>query len=113
MDPVQTLKTYISHTRHVHPMGRPVFISLCKPFKAVSSATIAKDLEAAISLARVGGKGFSAKSFRPRGGTAAIQAACNPDNVKSIRRWKSREVFEEHYIYPKVANTFTDSILQV
>ena len=62
LDPAQTLKTYISHMEHVVPVGRPVFISLRKPFRAVNSATIAKDLKVAISLAGLDGQGFSAKS---------------------------------------------------
>ena len=112
-DPVATLRTYIARTEADRPASRPVFIALKKPFKAISSATVAKDLASAIQLAGLSGHGFSAKSFRPTGATAAIESGINPDNVRTMGRWKCREVFEEHYVFPRVGQEFTDTILGV
>ena len=111
MNPVATLATYIQRTEYSRPASRPVFVSLRRPYGAISSGTVGKILEESISLAGLAGQGFSAKSFRPTGASTAIQAGCNPDNVRSVGRWKCREVFEDHYVYPKVSPEFTNSIL--
>ena len=113
IDPVSSLRHYIQTTDSIRPTDtRPVFISLKRPYKAVTSGTIAKDLEKAISLAGLEKSGYTAKNFRPTGATTAIRAGCNPDNVRTIGRWKCRETFEQHYVYPEVGTSFTDSILQ-
>lgn len=113
MDPIQTLWTYIQRTDNIRPHDRPVFLSLNKPHKAIGSATIAKDLEVAIVWAGIDSETFSAKCFRPTGATLAIRAGVDPDQVRSIGRWKCRETFEEHYVYPSVRKTFTDNILGI
>lgn len=109
--PVRTLKDYMRLTDHICPSGKPVFVSLRRPFKAISSSTIAKDLEMAIELVGLSGSGYTAKCFRPTGVTVALEQGCNPDNVRSVGRWKCREVFEEHYIFPRVGKDFADKIL--
>ena len=112
-DPISALKAYISRTSNFRAVDGPVFISLNKPYRAISSVTVAKDLEAAIRIAGIDNKKYSAKCFRPTGATTAIEAGCDPENVRSVGRWKNREVFQEHYVYPRVNKEFTDKITGV
>lgn len=74
LDPVKTLSEYISKTRHNRPLqSLPVFISLRQPYKALTSAGIADILNDSIAKAGLSGQGYSAKSFRPTGATAAVE----------------------------------------
>jgi hypothetical protein len=111
LDPVCALRTYLDRTAQVRGQDGPVFMSLRQPYKAIGSATVAKDLVMAIEYAGLGGKGYSAKSFRPTGATVALQSGCTADSVRAIGRWKCQEVFEAHYVYPKAPAGFTDAIL--
>ena len=82
LDPVKTLKDYIKRTDNIRPVhSKPVFLTLCRPYRAISSSTIANDLASAIKLAGLDGKGYSAKSFRPTGATISVEKGCNPDIV--------------------------------
>ena len=113
VDPICALRVYLNRTKDIRPKSNPVFIALKSPYNAIKASTVSKDLETVIEMAGLSGQGYSAKSFRPTGATTAIQRGCNPDNVRAIGRWKCREVFENHYVYPKVATRFTDTILGI
>ena len=111
MDPVNALEVYIERTRAVRPAGNPVFLSLKAPFHPISASTVAAILNDAISLAGLSNLGFSAKSFRPTGATAAMEANCDPDIAMQLGRWKTRSVFFEHYVHSKPPETLTKDIL--
>ena len=113
LDPVATLRTYIDRTRSIRPKNKALFISLRKPHTALSSATIARILDRAISMAGLGGQGFSAKSFRPTGASHAVEQGLQPDTIRKVGRWKSQETFESHYVHSRPAVYFTDKILGV
>ena len=78
-DPVSTLLTYIDRTSLLRRevQGDPVFLTLSKPFKALSSQGVAQVLSRAIKLAGLDGRGFTAKSFRPTGATVAVHKRHN------------------------------------
>lgn len=88
-----------------------MFLSLFRPFHALSSVTIANILKYAIQLSGLGGLSYSAKCFRPTGATNAIALGLNPDLARHIGRWKSQEVFEKHYVHSRVPEHYTDSML--
>lgn len=114
LDPVCALRCYIRKTsQNRQTVNGPLFISLNKPHHALSSASIGKILEEAINLAGLGGRGFSAKCFRPTGATAAIEAKIVPDSVRKVGRWKSQEVFEQHYVHAKSSSDFTDKVFNM
>ena len=94
MDPVKTLRDYIERTEHMRPVeDKPVFLSLRTPYKALGSGTIAKLLGQAINLAGLGGRGYSAKSFRPSAATAAVASKVPSETAMQLGRWKTKEVF--------------------
>ena len=73
LDPVACLRHYIAITEKDRPASQAVFLPLRKPFKALASTTISKILAQAIILAGLGSQGYTARSFRPTGATAAIE----------------------------------------
>jgi hypothetical protein len=87
-----------------------IILSLNKPYSSIKAETVSKVLSEAISLADLGDKGFTAKCFRPTAANAAIQAGCNPEIVMYIGRWKTKEVFLNHYVYPLAPRGYTDGI---
>ena len=111
LDPGITLKDYIDRTASKRT-DKSVFIALNSPFKGISSSAIAKVLEEAISLAGLKDQGFSAKSFRPTGATFAIEQGVDPKVVQKIGRWKSTEVFYDHYVHSQTPDDFTNKVIR-
>ena len=113
LDPVRALKAYIQRTKYVRPSDNPVFISLKKPYSAISAKTVSRILEHAIVLAGLGNQGFSAKNFRPTGTTNAVDAGITPDAVMKVGRWKSRDTFMNHYVHSKPICSCTDNVFKL
>lgn len=111
MDPVSCLRVYIDRTAAYRPSDtKPLFITLTAPYKAISSSTVSNILDEVINLAGLAGKGFKAKSFRPTGATLAVSRGAIPETVMQIGRWKTKEVFMNHYVYPRAPETFTSNM---
>ena len=111
IDPVAAIEEYIKATSDMRSDGG-VFIGLNKPYKAISAAAVGKVLEEAIGLAGLAGMGFTAKSFRPTGATKAIERGIEPEIVQKVGRWKSTDVFYQHYVHSRTPVEFTDAILE-
>ena len=112
MDPAQCLMVYIERTtleRQIAP-GCPLFVTLNKPYKAISAKTVADVLSQGIQLAGLDGQGFSAKSFRPTAATVAVESWCNPEIAQQVGRWASPAVFFEHYVHSKPPPDFLDKL---
>ena len=110
MDPVQCLKVYIRKTDTCRQgPDYPLFLSLKAPYKAITADTVGSILEQSIHLA--GLDGFTAKSFRPTGATAAVSQGVISETVMKVGRWKTKEVFLNHYVYGKVPVGFTTNLL--
>ena len=100
LDPVDCLQYYIEKTDcHRSVENNAVFLGLNKPHKALSSSAVAGILQEAIDMAGLKNQGFSAKSFRPTGATAAVSTDCDPNVAMQLGRWKSETVFFEHYVH--------------
>ena len=110
LDPVECLEVYLRRTQHLRSDGA-VFLSLRKPFKAISASAVAKVLENAILRAGLGHMGYSAKSFRPTGATRAIEQGIHPDIVQKMGRWKTTEVFRDHYVHARTPENFSSAII--
>ena len=112
LDPVRTLKDYISRTtpQRRFANGNPLFLTTVRPFKAICSTTVSRILNDSIKLA--GLTGYTAKSFRPTGATVAIENKYDPDRVRQIGRWKTKETFEQHYVHCKAPVDFSSKLLQ-
>ena len=111
LDPISALKMYLYKTMDHRPIGGPIFVSLTKPYRPITSSTVANILQSAIDLVGLNGL-YTPKCFRPSGATNAIEANINPDSVRKQGRWKSQIVFEEHYVHAKPSASFTDKILK-
>lgn len=113
-DPVECLRLYIERTQEFRPKDtNPLFITLKQPYHALSSDTIGNILEEAISAAGLSYLGYSAKSFRPTAATMAVQKGMLPETAMQLGRWKTKEVFFNHYVYPKVPDTYTGNLFDV
>ena len=111
LDPVQALKCYLQRTSEngVTNDDTHVFRSLTSPADGISASTVAKILRSCLSEAGLADE-YTARSFRAAGATAAVKSGCDPDTARQIGRWKNREVFFDHYVYPG-APAITDQIL--
>ena len=94
----------------VRPCNYPVFLSLKAPFQAIKPETVARELQRAIDLTPLKGKGFTPKSFRPSSATAAVQSGISPETAMQIGWWKTQEVFFTHYVYPRAPAAYTDMV---
>ena len=110
LDPVHCLEIYLQRTQHLRK-DDAVFLTLRAPFKAISASSVAKILEASIQRAGLANMGYSAKSFRPTGATRAIEQGINPDIVQKMGRWKSAEVFRDHYVHAKTPQNYPSAII--
>ncbi len=106
-DPVRCLQCYIDKTEHLCKGVRPLFLSLRSPYTALSANGIRTVLNEAIRLAGLDKQGYTAKSFRPTGANAAIAAGVTPECAMQIGRWKTKEVFFNHYVYPMAPPSYT------
>ena len=91
------------------PITKPAFLSLVRPFEAVSASTVSRVLQEAIYAAEKFGlaPGHRPKDFRLTGATRAVQLGFDADDVQRLGRWKTRSVFMEHYIHGRVPAHFT------
>ena len=111
MDLVSCLHVYINRTAvHQPPESRPLFLTLTAPYKAISSSTVSHILVEVICRSGLGGKGFNAKSFRPTGATVTVSKGVMPETVMQVGHWKTKEVFMNHYVYPRAPQTFTSNM---
>lgn len=114
-DPVGALRSYIARTdRWRCPVTKPLFLSLNRPYEAISASSVAHILREAITAAESFGlpPGHRPKDFRPTGATEAVKRGVSADRVQQLGRWKSRSVFREHYVHSSVPGSFTDDLLQ-
>ena len=113
VDPVSTLKCYIERTSQLTSTDGPVFLSLTKPYIGIKADTVSKIFLNAINCVGLGDQGYKAKSFRPTAANAAIRAGCEPDMAMYVGRWKTKEVFYNHYVhsFPEKSYMYTDGVL--
>jgi len=112
VDPVNCVKVYIDRTCRVRPIDdAPLFIALKSPYKAINSSSIARILGNAIQLAGLDNHIFSAKNFRPSAATAAVNSDVSADTAMQLGRWKTKEVFLNHYVYPRAPDDYTQNLV--
>ena len=111
IDPVGCLHTYIRRTTEQRPLNGPVFLTLRSPYHAIKNTTIGDILCDSIKAAGLQDQGYTPRSFRPTGATAAIQTQCDPGTARLVGRWKSESVFYDRYVYPVATDKFSDRVL--
>ena len=115
LDPVDALRTYLSRTDAIRcTTTKPVFLSLVRPYSAISASTVAQVLGKAISAAEAFGltPGHRPKDFRPTSATRAVQLGFDTDDVQRLGRWKTRSVFLEHYVHNQIDDSFTKKMFE-
>ena len=114
LDPVTCLKNYLLRTKTTRASlpNAPVFLTLRAPYRALESSGIAGVLNESISLAGLGGRGYTARSFRPTGATHAVHSDVEPDKVRRLGRWKTQDVFYFHYVQNIMPSTYTTDLLK-
>ena len=113
LDGVLTLKSYIDRTnvcRNACPHNA-IFLTLQPPYSPLSASAVSNVLNNAIALAGLKDMGFTAKSFRPTGATNAISNNVDPKIVQQVGRWKSTDVFYQHYVHSKPPKSFSESVI--
>lgn len=116
IDPVKTMKDYLSRTQPLVDADgdSPVFLSLHAPYSALSAAAVADTLNKCIKEAGLDDSGFTARSFRPTGATAYyVTSGVEHHITRTLGRWKSEECFNGRYVYPLSAVSATDKMLNV
>ena len=109
--PVRTLALYLQRTDLQAPSpGSPVFVSLRRPFQALSAQAIAMSLNEVLKEAGLYPE-FTAKDFRPTGATCQIDNGVNPKTVMRLGRWKTETVFFDHYVHSRPPSSFSDNVL--
>ena len=111
VDPVLTLKCYIERTGHLTTTNGLVFLSITKPHIGIKADTVSKILLEAIERVGLGGMGYKAKCFRPTAANAAIRTGCEPDMAMFVGRWKTKDVFYNHYVHSFPQKGYTDGIM--
>ena len=109
--PVRALKVYIQRTSALVDSDGPVFISLRKPYGALSSSAIRTILNESINQVGLDAEKFTAKCFRPTGATRAVEKGFDPNTVQKIGRWKTTSVFFEHYVHSRTPSDFSNKLL--
>ncbi len=115
LDPVSALKHYINKTEHCRSLTmQAVFVSLNKKqgmYQGLKSSGVRAVLNEAIKRAGLDCKLYTSKCFRVTGATTGVRAGQDPNIVRSLGRWKSCSVFEEHYVHNIPPRVYTDNIL--
>ena len=111
-DVVKCVQSYINRTQEhrARLVGKPLFLSLKPPFRGIKAETVGRILSEAIASAGLSDQGYTPKCFRPTGANAAIEAGIMPETAMQIGRWKTKEVFYNHYVYPRAPGSYTDDI---
>ena len=116
LDPASCLRVYMERTRSLRGAYKsvdPVFLSLKRPYDAISAATVGGILQESIELAGLDTNTYSAKCFRPTAATRAVSSFIDPDKARRIGRWKTSSVFYEHYVFDQTPDNYEDNIFNV
>ena len=112
--PVTTLQQYEDRTasfRAKDSRDNPLFLSYCKPFKPVGSATIARWLKYFLQLAGINTTAFKAHSTRAAATLAAHVAGFSVADIMKAADWKRESTFRRFYHRPMQDHNFGHSIL--
>ena len=109
--PVVALKEYMFRTQRYVKQNGPVFVTVNRPYTAMTASGISGVLNKAIELVGLDKQGYSAKCFRPTGATVGVESGLDPNVVQALGRWKSTETFQKHYVHAKPPIKYTDTIL--
>ena len=97
--PVVTLADYVQRTGPFRRNESQLFLSVVKPFKPVTKATIARWVKTVIQEAGVGTQ-YGAHSTRSAAATAAHMKGMSMRDIMDIADWSSDSTFKTFYLKP-------------
>jgi len=111
--PVTTLRAYQERTRdrRKDKEHSQLFISLIKPYNAVTSSTIARWLKSVLTKSGIDTGIFKAHSIRGASTSAAANAGVTTNDILNAADWSSESVFQKFYYRCEQKNTFGSSVL--
>ena len=111
--PVTTLRAYQERTRdrRKDKEHSQLFISLIKPYNAVTSSTIARWLKSVLTKSGIDTDMFKAHSIRGASTSAAANAGVTTNDILNAADWSSVSVFQKFYYRSERKTNFGSSVL--
>lgn len=111
--PVRAAQCFIKRTRQLRAdrENSYLLLQLNAPYGPLTSATVSQILKYVIEQAGYDSSIYTPRTFRRGGATAGVAAGINPDQVMKLGRWKTPEVFYNHYVRGSVPPTYTNTVL--
>ena len=109
--PVETLKAYEARTAPNRGTEQKLFLALIKPYKAVTSSTIARWLRSLLEAAGIDTSVFSAHSVRGASSSAAANLGIATNDILKAADWSSQSVFQKFYYKPVEDPSFGRAVL--
>ena len=109
--PVLALREYETRTKTLRGSHTSLFVSVTKPHKPVSSATIARWLKTLLGKAGVNMEIFKAHSIRSASTSAAAAAGITTSDILKAADWSSEAVFQKFYHKPSAPSQFGQVVL--
>ena len=104
-----TLKAYEERTAS-HRVAAKMFLSIIKPYKAISSSTVARWLKCLLESAGIDTSVFNAHPVRGASSTAANLGITTNDILKAAD-WSFESVFQRFYYKPTEDPSFGRAVL--
>ncbi|XP_065902413.1 uncharacterized protein [Dysidea avara] len=109
--PVMTLKAYEDRTKPIRDNEPRLFISFIKPYKAVTSSSVARWLKAVLTAAGIDTAIFSAHSTRGASSSAAAKVGITTNDILKAADWSSESVFQKFYYKPSDNPSYGRAVL--
>ena len=109
--PVITLRAYEERTAPHRGTESRLFLSFIRPFRAVTSSTIARWLKTLLESAGIDTSVFSAHSVRGASSTAAANSGITTNDILKAADWSSESVFQRYYYKPTEDPSFGRAVL--
>ena len=109
--PVTTLKAYEERTKPICGIESKLLISTIKPYKAVSSSSVARWLKSLLEAAGVDTSIFAAHSTRGASSSAAANVGVTTNEILKAVNWNSESVFQGFYYRPSDNPSYGRAVL--
>ena len=111
--PVVTMKEYEERTAPTRSRGAEskLFLALIKPYKAVTSSTIAGWLKSLLEAAGIDTSVFNAHSVRGASSSTAANVGITTNEILKAADWSSESVFQKFYYKPTEDPSFGRAVL--
>ena len=93
--PVVTLRAYEERTAPIRGTESKLFLALIKPYKAVTSSTIARWLKLLLKAAGIDTSVFNAHSVQGASSSAAANLGITTNEILKAADWSSESVFQK------------------